>query len=667
MRDTGIGIYDPLFFIGVVENKSDGRREGRVQVRAFGVHGTVDQVPTESLPWATLIHGSYDPNAPIPPVNSFVFGFFVDGRDAQQPMILGLIPTQMTENPNPEITGWGRIPTENAELLTAGSDPESYGQPALSNLARGEDVHKSYVLLQEMNRVKDIPVASDGLTEEVETAFDEPAAAYNAEYPFNRVIKTSSHSIELDDTPNAERITIFHKSGSFVSIDSRGTTTHKSKSDKYEINDSHQHVYVGGKNYVTIVGDSKVLVQGNKIEEIIGNYTQIVHGNHMVSVAGQMNLNGSEEIQMRSAAIRIEANVENVNIKAAKFAKIQTGQSIHMKSGENIFQQAVNSINVKAGDNIFIECGENLNLKAKISNIESADTTNIKANNIKIGGGTYANINAGVVLIDDVIQLANGLSEAPGSSAGATGAFSAVSVEMPQPAAKIASTTRHKNTSSLGSTGYASKDEGETQDAEPVSGEIPPPVGKSSPPGSPLTAEQEEAAWKALEEKERSKRLAAGLPAKFSESERKALKAIMTAEGGDQAGNLAVVLNRSYQSKAPVDLIVMANKQFTPATSYLTGYSDRIAGTGINGFDRFVGAYTSPATTSFADAVSRYQDVPGANTINYFVGKGLKVNYGTLNYEAGNKYSSGAAGNFSAGGAANLQKLNNYLTTNGLN
>ena len=630
MRDTGIGIYDPLFFIGVVENKSDGRREGRVQVRAFGVHGTVDQVPTENLPWATLIHGSYDPNAPIPPVNSFVFGFFVDGRDAQQPMILGLIPTQMTENPNPEVTGWGNIPSENADLLMQGSDPESYGQPALSNLARAEDIDKTYVILQEMNRIKDIPIASDGLTDEVETVFEEPSTAYNTEYPFNRVIKTASHSIELDDTPGAERITIHHKSGSYISVDANGTSVQKSVSDKYEINDSHQHVYIGGKNYVTIVGDSKVLVQGNKIEEIVGNYTQIVHGNHMLSVAGQMNLNSGEEVQIRGAQLRLESNVAGINLKSSKGIFASSGESIHLKSGIAIFQEATNSFNVKAGDNIYIEAGNDGNIKAKKVNI------------------------------DDYVNMANG------DASGATGADDATSTELPQPAAKIASTTRHKNTGSAGSAGYASQDEGEIQDSSSVFSEVPPAVGKSSPTGSPLTAEQEEAAWKALEEKERSRRLAAGLPAEFTDSERKALKGIMYAEGGDQAGNLAVVLNRSYQAKAPVDQIVMASSQFTPATSYLTGYKDKIAGVDEDGFKRFVGGYASPATSSFADAVTRYDSIPGADTMNFFIGAGLPVRYGNLDYTAGNKYSSGPGGRyFATGGSANLVKLNEYLKENG--
>ncbi len=284
MRETGVGIYDPLFFIGVVENNVDERLEKRVQVRAFGVHGTVDQIPTEDLPWAILVYGSFDPNSPLPRINQFVFGMFLDGRDAQQPLVLGIIPTQMTEVVNPQVTGWGYIPEKNARILSVGSNPEDIGQPMNSKLERGENIEETYVLNQELSRIKNIPIANDGDT------FEEPAPAYNSEYPFNRVIETSSHSIELDDTPGAERITIFHKSGSYISIDTNGTTVNKSIGDKYEINDTHQHIYVGGKNIVTIEGDSKVLVKGNKIEEIEGDYQQIVHGNHILSVGGQLNL-----------------------------------------------------------------------------------------------------------------------------------------------------------------------------------------------------------------------------------------------------------------------------------------------------------------------------------------------------------------------------------------
>ena len=38
MFDYGKGIRNPLFFVGVVEEVVDPRREGRVKVRAFCTH-----------------------------------------------------------------------------------------------------------------------------------------------------------------------------------------------------------------------------------------------------------------------------------------------------------------------------------------------------------------------------------------------------------------------------------------------------------------------------------------------------------------------------------------------------------------------------------------------------------------------------------------------------
>jgi GH24 family phage-related lysozyme (muramidase) len=401
----------------------------------------VDQVPTENLPWATLICGGYDPNTPLPPVNSFVFGFFVDGRDAQQPMILGLIPTQMTEVIDPAVTGWGALPGRDSNILARGSTPEDYGQPANSRLERGEDLDQTYVLLQEMNRVRDVPTARTDSNDET-PPFEEPAPAYNAQYPFNRVIETASHSIELDDTPGAERITVFHKSGSFVQIDSRGTTVHKSVSDKYEINDTHQHVYVGGKSQVTIIGDSRVLVKGNKIEEVEGDLIQVVHGNHLLSVAGQMNLNGSEEVQMRAAKLRLESNVESINIKSARDVKIESGKTISVKSGEAIAVESTDRLDIKSGTNLFLN---------------AQDIGHLRAQTVRIGGQSRVDINASNVYIDDNISMANGSAISPSVAAPAQ---VAEGTELPEPAAKSTSTTQYRNSSSIGSSGYTSQDEG---------------------------------------------------------------------------------------------------------------------------------------------------------------------------------------------------------------
>jgi hypothetical protein len=313
MFETGAGVRNPLFFIGVVENNIDERLEGRVQVRAFGIHGTNRDIPTEDLPWATVVSGSYDSNNPVPALNSWVFGVFLDGRDAQRPMLLGLIPTQFAEPFDPEETGWGVIPNRYAHQLAKGSRPRDFGQPQSSRIVRAENIQETYVAAQEMARVQDVEMAirQDG---EDPLTWSQPRPAYNTVYPFNRVIETMSGDthIQLDDTPGSERVTIWHRSGSFVEIDTRGTTTHKAVSDKYEVNDRNMHVYVGGRATLTVEGDYHVRVKGHKIEEIEGDYTQIVRGNHMISVAGQANINASEAVQMRAALISKDDKLDRV-------------------------------------------------------------------------------------------------------------------------------------------------------------------------------------------------------------------------------------------------------------------------------------------------------------------------------------------------------------------
>lgn len=267
--ETGIGLQNPLFFIGVVENNNDPHVEGRVKVRAFSIHGNNKEVPATDLPWAICAKGDYDPNGVVPPLNSFVWGMFLDGRDAQHPIVLGLIPSMFAEEVNPDLNGWGVIPDKDGDLVARGARPKDYGNPQNSKLARGEYINETYVAAQEMKRVEDIKIAGDPKGEDGEPLkFSEPNSAYNAKYPHNRVIETSKHSIEIDDTPGAERIMVHHGSGSYVQIDNRGTTTNKAVGDKYEINDKQQHVYVGGPSIVTIDSDAYVYVKGNKTEEI---------------------------------------------------------------------------------------------------------------------------------------------------------------------------------------------------------------------------------------------------------------------------------------------------------------------------------------------------------------------------------------------------------------
>lgn len=95
---------DVRWFVGKVVNVGDPLFLDRVQVRIYGVHNeSIDLIPTKDLPWAQVViptteHGSsgYGSNSMLKP-GAMVFGFFLDGKSSQLPLIIGSIPHYITE------------------------------------------------------------------------------------------------------------------------------------------------------------------------------------------------------------------------------------------------------------------------------------------------------------------------------------------------------------------------------------------------------------------------------------------------------------------------------------------------------------------------------------------------------------------------------------------
>ncbi len=89
MRDLNNTPYGQfIWWIGVVEDTfGDPSELGRVRVRIYGFHPTSGVLPTEELPLAPVLNGG------VAKINAgeMVLGFFMDGTDAQQPFILGVI------------------------------------------------------------------------------------------------------------------------------------------------------------------------------------------------------------------------------------------------------------------------------------------------------------------------------------------------------------------------------------------------------------------------------------------------------------------------------------------------------------------------------------------------------------------------------------------------
>lgn len=340
----GLGISNPMFFIGVVENNDDPSFQGRVKVRAFGIHGTNAEIAPQDLPWAICVSGAYTADDPLPPLNSFVFGVFLDGDEGQHPLVLGMIPSQYLVDMDPVKDGWGVIPHKNPDLLAKGFRPEDIGEHQRSKVGRGEHIDETYHESIGSNVIPPQKIANSDKT------WSQPASAYAAQYPYNRVIETARHTIELDDTPGNERIMIHHVSGAFIQIDSKGTTTEKATGDRYEINIGTKHES-SEHSVVTINGNAHVYVKGNKTEEIMGDYKLLVHGNHEVNVGQNLFQIAGTSLQTRAANVKIEANSDTLTLFGKSEIQFEAEKQLNFVSA-NIKNTALMNFDVYSNKTI---------------------------------------------------------------------------------------------------------------------------------------------------------------------------------------------------------------------------------------------------------------------------------------------------------------------------
>lgn len=82
------------WFIGIVEANDDPTGQRRVRVRIFGAHNTnKTELPTEDLPWSQVLlpANSFQAVNDVLPLNIWVLGFFRDGDEMQDGVIVGVL------------------------------------------------------------------------------------------------------------------------------------------------------------------------------------------------------------------------------------------------------------------------------------------------------------------------------------------------------------------------------------------------------------------------------------------------------------------------------------------------------------------------------------------------------------------------------------------------
>lgn len=283
-----IGLGQFVWFIGVVEDRQDPLRMGRVRVRVYGWHSEnrLEKLKTNEIPWAQVIQAPTSAamgdvgETPLGLVEgSWVVGFFLDGIRYQRPIVLGSfsgIPKELGSE----------IPFERVGFSDPnGVYPKRKNEPDVNRLARN-DLNFDHPLEEgkDLSQTTKVPIANQS------ASWDEPPNPYAAEYPFNHVRETESgHIIELDDTTDAERVHIYHKSGTFIEMHPNGDQVTRIVGDNYEIVAGGENVNIKGQCNLTIDSDCNTYIKGNWNVQVDGNVNEVIKGTLTQNVTGAVS------------------------------------------------------------------------------------------------------------------------------------------------------------------------------------------------------------------------------------------------------------------------------------------------------------------------------------------------------------------------------------------
>ena len=311
MRQNHLGNSGTYFWFGVVEDRNDPLKVGRLRVRIFGDHpANKASVPTDHLPWSQCMMPANENEGGVPDIKegSSVFGIYLDGEEKQSPFILGVVPGivsvsgshQQGFNDPREVVdssypGLPEVAGNGIQEPSVRSKP-SQGSPTTSGYSRGAGGFA--------NTAKDALKKTGIVAADNGGSLDEPDTPYAAKYPYNHTKESESgHVIELDDTPGAERVHIFHRTGTYIEVHPDGKIVKKCTNSSFDIVATDSIVVVGGNETSVVEGKGSKRIQDgytievtsgdHKVDVLAGNCNVFVNGNMTVDVKGVYTLNAN--------------------------------------------------------------------------------------------------------------------------------------------------------------------------------------------------------------------------------------------------------------------------------------------------------------------------------------------------------------------------------------
>jgi len=358
-----------IWFVGVVEDRSDPKHLGRLKVRCLGYHTeNLDKLPTTDLPWAHVMNPITSATVsglgqtPLGAVEgSWVVGFFQDGNDAQMPIIIGTLPGKPSELPTKD-NKKGFQDEANAAY------PKYKDETDVNRLAIGDDdLPHSTLTIRQADRTESIgradfnevqsfisDIDNQTIPGDDGTSFSEPLTPYDATYPYNHVYESEGgHIREMDDTPTKERIHERHASGTGYEIHPDGTKVTRVKKDNYELITGDSYVHIKGDQATTTDGGVRVFVNADGATED-GHYTIEVGNNanvniqvnkgdvNVVTAEGDINMKSGRNINMQTLGFRLQAQTVDISVSGQW---TETSKDKTESTGDHVMNAKLQDIN----------------------------------------------------------------------------------------------------------------------------------------------------------------------------------------------------------------------------------------------------------------------------------------------------------------------------------
>ena len=304
-----LGFSEFKHFVGVVEDRFDPQKLGRLRVRCLGIHtGNKNKIATADLPWASVLLPTtsagisglgQSPSFIVE--GAWVWGYFRDGSGLMQEMVIvGTLPGKPAELGNTESGFYDpnfRL-DKDGNPTTISVYPKEMAEPDTNRLAVNDTTKEHGSLTsRKAARLENIPTADfDEVGSNIAASdtdnWSQPAITYNAVYPYNHVFESESgHIKEYDDSftvdedgirTNHYRIYERHSSGTSYEIDTAGNRIDLNMASYFNITQKDNKHYIKGNSDVTIDGRHKVYI--NKSGTANNNYDIQVGPNANVNI-----------------------------------------------------------------------------------------------------------------------------------------------------------------------------------------------------------------------------------------------------------------------------------------------------------------------------------------------------------------------------------------------